>query len=101
MGIQIIFERAITVHCLEPAIWSQYLTYLDSTLKISTVALPVYERAIRNVPWSVEIWCDYIRSLERYEQLHKEVLSVFEQALAAGFGEPAAYLELWLCFMII
>lgn len=97
--IQIIFERAITVHCLESTIWSQYLTYLDSTLKISTVSLPVYERAIRNVPWSVEIWCDYIRSLERYEQPHKEVLSVFEQALAAGFGEPAAYLELWLCFI--
>jgi len=97
--IQMIFERAITIHCLEASIWSQYLTYLDSSLKISTVSLPVFARAIRNVPWSVEIWCNYLRSLERYEEPHKEVLSVFEQALTAGFGEASAYLELWLCFI--
>jgi len=97
--IQMIFERAITVHCLESSVWSQYLKYLDSSLKIPTVSLPVFARAIRNVPWSVEIWCNYLRSLERYEEPHREVLSVFEQALSAGFGEPAAYLELWLCFI--
>jgi len=97
--IQMCFERTIVDHCLESSIWSQYLTYLDTNLKISTVSLPVFERAIRNVPWSVEIWCDYLRSLERYEQPHSEVLSVFEQGLAAGFGQPAAYLELWLCFI--
>jgi len=97
--IQMIFERAITVHCLESSVWSQYLTYLDSSLKISTVSLPVFARAVRNVPWSVEIWCSYLRSLERYEEPHREVLSVFEQALSAGFGEPAAYLQLWLCFI--
>merc|ERR1712179_398449 len=38
-------------------------------------------------------------SLERYEEPHREVLSVFEQALSAGFGDPAAYLQLWLCFI--
>eukprot|EP00092_Neocalanus_flemingeri_P022932 GFUD01024863.1.p1 GENE.GFUD01024863.1~~GFUD01024863.1.p1 ORF type:complete len:939 (+),score=286.08 GFUD01024863.1:83-2899(+) len=97
--IQIIFERSITDHCLVSTLWSQYLTYLDSNLKISTVSLPVFERSIRNVPWSVEIWCDYLRSLERYEQPHSEVLSLFEQGLAAGFAQPAAYLELWLCFI--
>jgi len=97
--IQMIFERAITVHCLESSVWSQYLTYLDSNLKISTVSLPVFLRAVRNVPWSVEIWCNYLRSLERYEEPHREVLSVFEQALSAGFGDPAAYLQLWLCFI--
>jgi len=97
--IQMIFERAITIHCLESSLWSEYLTYLDSSLKISTVSLPVFERAIRNVPWAVTIWCDYLRSLERYEQPHKQVLSVFEQAIAAGFGEPSAYLQLWLAFI--
>jgi len=97
--IQMIFERAITVHCLDSSIWSQYLKYLDSTLKISTVSLPVFERAVRNVPWSADIWCNYLRSLERYEEPHRQVLSVFEQALTAGFGESSAYLELWLCFI--
>jgi len=97
--IQIIFERAITEHCLESNIWFQYLTYLDSNLKISTVSLPVFERAIRNVPWSVELWCDYLRSLERYEEPHSQILAVFEQGLAAGFGQPKAYLELWLAFI--
>jgi len=97
--IQMIFERAITIHCLESSLWSEYLTYLDSSLKISSVSLPVFARAIRNVPWAETIWCNYLRSLERYEQPHSQVLSVFEQAISAGFGEPSAYLELWLCFI--
>jgi len=97
--IQIIYERAVAAHCLESSFWLQYLSYLDSNIKISNVSLPVFERAVRNVPWSVEIWCDYLRSLERYEQPHSKALSVFEQALSAGFGEPGAYLELWLCFI--
>jgi len=96
---QMIYERAIYAHCLEPHLWSQYLTYLDSTLKISSVSLPVFERAIRNVPWSIEIWCSYLRSLERYEKPHRDILSIFEQALAAGFSDGNSYLELWLCFI--
>lgn len=77
----------------------EYLAYLDDHLKIGTVSLPVHARAVRNCPWDVQLWCEYLRALERYESPLKEVTAVFEQALASGFGEPAAYLELWLTFI--
>jgi len=97
--VQMLFERALVSHCLEPVIWIKYLDFLDSKLKISTVSLPVYDRAIRNVPWSTEIWCNYIRSLERYQEPHDQILHIFEQALNAGYSDPTSYLELWLCFV--
>jgi len=97
--IQCLFERAISSHCLEADLWVQYLAYLDTTLKIDTVSLPVYERAVRNCPWSSVIWCGYLRSLERFEKPKAEVVKVFEQALAAGFTDNSAYLEVWLAFL--
>jgi len=97
--IQVLYERAVTPHCLESTLWDEYLTYLETNLKISTVSLPVYHRAIRNCPWALDIWCRYLRALERYESPHSEILAVFEQALAAGFSDPRSYLALWLAFI--
>jgi len=97
--IQVIYERAVSVHCLVTQVWEDYLSYLDSNLKISSVSLPVYERAIRNCPWSVEIWSRYLRAMERYETPHKQLVAVFEQGLAAGFSDPSSYLSLWLTFI--
>lgn len=97
--IQMIFERAITAHCLVTQLWEDYISYLESNLKISSVSLPVYERAIRNCPWSVEIWGQYLRAMERYESPHQQLVTVFEQGLSAGFSEPNSYLSLWLAFI--
>lgn len=97
--IQCLYERAISDHCLEGDLWVQYLVYIDTTLKIDTVSLPVYERAVRNCPWSSVIWSSYLRSLERFEKPKVDVVKVFEQALAAGFTDPSAYLEVWLAFL--
>ena len=53
----------------------------------------MYERAVRNCPWSHTIWADYIRSLERFNKEHSVVVKVFEECLSVGFNEPGAYLE--------
>ena len=97
--IQSLYERAITANCLVDSLWSDYVTYLDTNIRIPEVVLAVFKRAIRNVPWCLDIWTNYLRALERYEQPHGEVRQVFEQALAAGIQQPGAYLELWLCFL--
>ena len=62
---QALYERALTAHCLEGSLWEEYLTYLDTCLKIEGVSLPAYQRAVRNCPWSPAIWAGYIRTLGR------------------------------------
>ena len=68
-------------------------------MKIPSVCLEVYKRAIRNVPWCLEIWCNYLRFLEREHQPPGQVREVFEQALSAGLSAQGSYLQLWLCFI--
>ena len=74
-------------------------SYLEESLKIPEVTLQVYKRAIRNVPWCLDIWCNYLRTLEREHQPPVQVREVFEQALSAGLSAPGSYLQLWLCFI--
>ena len=97
--IQQLFERAISDHCLQAPLWTDYLLYLKENLNMPDVCLGVYKRAIRNVPWCKNIWCDYLRALERFKQPHSDIRNVFEQSLLGGFQEPGAFLELWLCFL--
>ena len=68
-------------------------------MKIPEVCLEVYKRAIRNVPWCLEIWCNNLRFLEREHQPSGQVREVFEQALSAGLSAQGSYLQLWLCFI--
>ncbi len=37
----------------------------DTGLQIPDIACRVYERAVRNCPWSAELWSDYLRAAER------------------------------------
>lgn len=39
------------------------------------MSLLVYERAVRNCPWSSQLWVKYGRALERYQQPHKKITS--------------------------
>jgi len=97
--VQCVYERAIADHCLNQGLWEEYLAYLESTLKMGSVVLPVYTRAIRNCPWEVELWCGHLRALERYQATEEEVTNILEQGLSAGFSPPASYLELWLTYI--
>ena len=76
-----------------------HVSYLEDSLKIPDVCLPVYRRAIRNVPWCLAVWCDFLRAMERHRQPPAALRELFEQALSAGLSGPGSYLELWLCFI--
>ena len=76
-----------------------HVSYLEDSLKIPDVCLPVYRRAIRNVPWCLVVWCDFLRAMERHRQPPAALRELFEQALSAGLSGPGSYLELWLCFI--
>ncbi|KAK3753239.1 hypothetical protein QZH41_004454 [Actinostola sp. cb2023] len=63
--IQCLYERALKENCLVGDLWIEYTGYLDSKLKISSVVLPAYKRALRNCPWVSVLWQNYMRALER------------------------------------
>ncbi|VDM42611.1 unnamed protein product [Toxocara canis] len=64
--VQMMFERAIVTTASEPKanLWLQYGSWLDSSLKIPSVAVKVYERAIRHAPCTA-LWQQYLSALER------------------------------------
>ena len=97
--ISVLYERAITELSLESSIWLDYITYLESTIKIEQVLDPVFHRAARNVPWCSEIWKKRIRVYEKWEKSVTEVQHVLEEALQAGFSTPEEYRELWILYL--
>ena len=43
-----------------------YFIVKDEELRMPSLAIGLYERAVRNCPWSVTLWLRYARALERY-----------------------------------
>lgn len=96
--IQCLYERAMKENCLVGDMWTDYTSYLDSTLKISSVVLPVHERAVRNCPWVSLLWQNYMRALERNKQDGNKVKETLDTALGCGFSGSDDYLQLWHCY---
>ncbi len=48
-------------------------SFQDTGLQITEIAVQVYERAVRNCPWSGELWGDYLRAAERNGHSYKTV----------------------------
>ncbi|KAJ7387452.1 positive regulation of histone deubiquitination [Desmophyllum pertusum] len=96
--IQCLYERAMNKNCLVGDMWTEYTSYLDSTLKITTVVLPIHERAVRNCPWVSLLWQNYLRALERNNQDHNKVKETLDTALGCGFSASDDYLQLWHCY---
>ncbi|PSN43747.1 hypothetical protein C0J52_06406 [Blattella germanica] len=94
-----LFERAVADLCLDASMWLEYVEYIDSTLKIDSIVLPVCRRSVRNCPWSTALWQHYLRALERYEKPFEEVKEVMEQALSVGFNSAEDYRSLWLSYL--
>ena len=42
-------------------------------MKSAETLLPLYERATRNCPWSVELWIGHLQALEHCNQPHDRV----------------------------
>ncbi|KAL6048505.1 Splicing factor [Balamuthia mandrillaris] len=100
--VQCLYERAVKSYCLVEELWFNYATYLERELKnVHDVTILVYERAVRNCPWSGSLWPAYIRALERGNRADSQVRAVFEKALQAGGGSLSAegYLAIYEAFI--
>ncbi|KAL8580978.1 hypothetical protein ACOMHN_017544 [Nucella lapillus] len=97
--MQCLFERAILDNCLVPELWVRYTKYLDEKLKIGSISMAVYDRAVRNCPWSGVLWRNYILALERNARPFDVVKGVMDKALMAGFTDAYDYLQVWTVYV--
>ena len=97
--IQSIYERQITDHCLVPKSWLEYSDYLENNLKNLDHAMQIYNRAIRNCPWSGTLWIRLLRCCEKLSLPLDTCRKHMEAALSAGLSTPTEYRDLWLAFI--
>ncbi|XP_018494202.1 squamous cell carcinoma antigen recognized by T-cells 3 [Galendromus occidentalis] len=94
--IQMLFERAVTDDCLRVELWEKYNKYMDLTLKIDSLALPVHERSIRNVPWSSSLWVSYLTCLERMSAPTEKIEAILKDARQVAILSATDALNLWI-----
>jgi len=78
---RILFEKAISIHCLDPLLWEKYIIFLINKLNVKAIILNVCERSIRNCPWSGKLWCHYanVKQLNNYS--NDDILDIYNRAL--------------------
>lgn len=97
--VQNIYERALIENCLKEELWLDYAKYMDQVIKIRDMSIPVYERAVRNCPWCLQLWVGYVRALEQYEEPHEKITAILETAICMGFTKAEDFKELWLAYL--
>ncbi|KAG0211431.1 Splicing factor [Mortierella sp. GBA30] len=93
--VRTLFERALSAHCLVPALWNDYISFfLSSSARDKhhdlnpTEVLYAAGRSVRNCPWSGDLWENRFLLMEMYSRSEVEV--------NAG-GDPYCRLErLWI-----
>ncbi|RUP47045.1 hypothetical protein BC936DRAFT_146196, partial [Jimgerdemannia flammicorona] len=83
-AVRTLFERAVAVHCLVPALWEEYLFYLFDKFNVQNALWDTTERAVRNCPWSGDLWAVYTRVLEINNASREDVLVLLQRALSIG-----------------
>ena len=54
-------------------LWSAFSAFAEDTLKHKSLSLATFERAVRNVTWSIDLWIAYLRAAERHGQSAEQV----------------------------
>ncbi|XP_065333325.1 squamous cell carcinoma antigen recognized by T-cells 3 [Cloeon dipterum] len=97
--VQILYERAVTQFALNSDLWLEYIKYVEATLQIKEISLPLIERALRNVPWDGRLWVAAIRSGERHGTEHIEMKTMLENALVSGLSSASDYRSVWEAYL--
>ncbi|KAF9939370.1 Splicing factor [Mortierella alpina] len=87
--LRTLFERAVAVHCLVPALWNDYSSFLMSSnprnkqydLNPSEV-LSIAGKSVRNCPWSGDLWENRFLLMEIHMRSEDEVNAIFASALS-------------------
>ena len=57
----------------------------DMNIRVKEIVMSVYERAVRNCPWSADLWLGYVKAMERNRCTHNKVLGRFSMTLWLGY----------------
>ncbi|KAH7487878.1 Squamous cell carcinoma antigen recognized by T-cells 3 [Phytophthora ramorum] len=88
-----LYERAVSVMCLSPVIWSSYLDYLepdqaDAEQTKSGDKLAVARRAVRNVPFDSSAWTELLIEMEWQGKPVEEISLFVRTELLARSSPP-------------
>ncbi|KAI1724998.1 prp18 domain-containing protein [Ditylenchus destructor] len=81
--IQMIFERAVTQFPFSADLWLQYAGWADSSLKISQLILPIYDRACKLCYEYSPLWQQSLLALERSGAPYENFADLWENAKSA------------------
>ena len=62
-------------------LWSAFSAFAEDTLKLKSLSLATFERAVRYVTWSIDLWIAYLRAAERHGQSAEQVCNPSESGL--------------------
>ena len=80
---RMIFERAVTEHCLSAELWRDYAQWMDANAN-PEAAVQVWARGTRNCPWYGDLWVGYLAGLASDAATDAETIdAVAGKALAA------------------
>jgi len=79
---RILFEKAISIHCLDPSLWEKYILFMVNKMNVKPVLLSICERAVRNCPWSGKLWIHYANIKKLNKCSNDEVLEIYNRALS-------------------
>ena len=94
-----LLERAITDNPLDSELWLDYLNYLDQVVKHKSAILLAYKRAVRNIPWVVEVWCQFMLAQQRHQNDFSNIESTLDEALKNGFSDSTSYVTLYATYL--
>lgn len=118
--IRCLFEREITDHCLVLDVWTKYINYEKSFIKLDQSKAnnnkmessldqfmsdsniydkveQILKRAERNIGMCVEIWLEYICLNELFNKSEEETQEIFERSLKHLTNESLG--KIWLRYL--
>ncbi|OAJ39684.1 hypothetical protein BDEG_23514 [Batrachochytrium dendrobatidis JEL423] len=79
--IQTLYERALSLHCLDPTLWNSYLIYMTVWDKLPTTLVSIAERAVRNCMTSGPLWCHLLRIKTIARKPRSDVTEDYQRAI--------------------
>ncbi|KAG9510091.1 Squamous cell carcinoma antigen recognized by T-cells 3, partial [Fragariocoptes setiger] len=64
-----------------------------------TQVYPLFEEALAEIPWNIQLWNEYIISMERNKCDVSRIVLVFEKALTVSFNRGQDFRDLWLVYI--
>ncbi|ORX55911.1 hypothetical protein BCR36DRAFT_320539 [Piromyces finnis] len=78
---RMLFERAISIHCLDPSLWEKYILFIINKMNVKTVLFNICERAVKNCPWSGKLWIHYANIKKLNKGSREEIVNIYNKAL--------------------